>query len=560
MVTRVPIYLGGTGESTQAAAQAALGLHTSNSVAFTTVTIGAVNVLANDYATLISATTNPIITGNVIINSNSANDALRITQIGSGNAFVVEDSANPDATPTVITREGDVIVGGTAAIPSYLYANPQLFVMGGSAGGQKGGQFTVVFSNDTVGPSVELGKSRSTTVGTVGTIVQDGDTLGIISFNGDDGTDLRTPGATIRAQVDGTPGTNDMPGRLVFSTTGDGASTPTERMRIDSTGNVGIGTSSPNVLLHLSGSSTTARARIASTSAGASAFDGSGAGLELLAGNMNTTSKYTPAIKFGTTDVDFTTTNPKFGAAIVATAVQAYSLDTAGGMNLEFWTAPVNPGTGSGLVQNMTLTSTGRLGIGTTSPDYPLSVQSGGDAQISLKNSSGNTEAYIATAGAFGSAGVDDLRIRSDAANIVFGFSGTETVRFTSTGNVGIGTATPAATLDVVGTFSDAKANTIQQTLTDAATIAWDASLGRVATVTLGASRTFGAPTNLKVGTYILHVIQGGTGSYTITWNGVFKWTAATAPTLSTAVGRRDIFSFISDGTNLYGAMIPDVR
>ena len=107
---------------------------------------------------------------------------------------------------------------------------------------------------------------------------------------------------------------------------------------------------------------------------------------------------------------------------------------------------------------------------------------------------------------------------------------------------------------------SFAKANILQQTLTDAATISWNTSLGQIATVTLGASRTMGAPTNLRVGTYILHVIQGGTGSYTITWNGVFKWTAAVAPTLSTVVGRRDVFSFISDGTNLYGAMIPDVR
>jgi hypothetical protein len=68
------------------------------------------------------------------------------------------------------------------------------------------------------------------------------------------------------------------------------------------------------------------------------------------------------------------------------------------------------------------------------------------------------------------------------------------------------------------------------------------------------------APTNLKVGTYILNVIQDGTGSRTITWNSVFKWTAAVAPPLTTAANRRDVFSFFSDGTNLYGSFLPDVR
>lgn len=43
------------------------------------------------------------------------------------------------------------------------------------------------------------------------------------------------------AFVDGTLGTNDMPGRLVFSTTKDGASSPTEAMRIDSGQRIGIG-------------------------------------------------------------------------------------------------------------------------------------------------------------------------------------------------------------------------------------------------------------------------------------------------------------------------------
>jgi hypothetical protein len=57
----------------------------------------------------------------------------------------------------------------------------------------------------------------------------------LISFQGSDGTNF-VESAAIQAQVDGTPGTNDMPGRLMFSTTADGASSPTERARITSGG------------------------------------------------------------------------------------------------------------------------------------------------------------------------------------------------------------------------------------------------------------------------------------------------------------------------------------
>jgi len=111
------------------------------------------------------------------------------------------------------------------------------------------------------------------------------------------------------------------------------------------------------------------------------------------------------------------------------------------------------------------------------------------------------------------------------------------------------------------GTTVD-KSNALSQTLTDGATITWDTSLGRVATVTLGAAgRTFAAPTNLKVGTYILRVYQDATGSRTITsWNAVFKWTAAVAPVLSTGANKLDIITFFSDGTNLYGSYLPDMR
>jgi hypothetical protein len=109
------------------------------------------------------------------------------------------------------------------------------------------------------------------------------------------------------------------------------------------------------------------------------------------------------------------------------------------------------------------------------------------------------------------------------------------------------------------GTTTD-KSNALSQTLTDQATVTWDMASGRVATVTLGASRTIAAPTNQKVGTYILRVIQGGSGSYTLTWNGNYKWTAQTAPVLSTAVGAVDIITFFSDGTKMYGSYLPDMR
>lgn len=93
-------------------------------------------------------------------------------------------------------------------------------------------------------------------------------------------------------------------------------------------------------------------------------------------------------------------------------------------------------------------------------------------------------------------------------------------------------------------------------TLTDAATIAWNLQTQQTAKVTLTDNRTLGAPTNMVDGyTYILRVIQDGTGSRTLAYNGVFKWPGGVAPTLSTAASAIDILTFLSDGTNMYGAI-----
>ena len=107
-----------------------------------------------------------------------------------------------------------------------------------------GGSFQVGGSSTSgAAPTAELnafgfdGRLRLTraTTGTPITVVANNDIIGRIAFDGYDGSAYREA-AKILGEVDGTPGASDMPGRLVFSTTADGASSPTERMRIGSTG------------------------------------------------------------------------------------------------------------------------------------------------------------------------------------------------------------------------------------------------------------------------------------------------------------------------------------
>jgi hypothetical protein len=84
------------------------------------------------------------------------------------------------------------------------------------------------------GADIVFTRSRSATIDT-NTIMQSGDQISRIWFAGANGTGYDLA-ASIGADIDGTPGANDMPGRLVFSTTADGASSPTERMRINEKG------------------------------------------------------------------------------------------------------------------------------------------------------------------------------------------------------------------------------------------------------------------------------------------------------------------------------------
>jgi hypothetical protein len=152
-------------------------------------------------------------------------DQVAVATNGTGRLFV--DSGGRLLVGTSTSRivggvERAVQIEGTSATPGLsLYRN----------------------TNDATPAALHLGKSRGTAVGS-NTIVQANDSLGLIAFYGSDGSAPR-PGAWISASADGTPGANDMPGRLVFLTTPSGSEIPTERLRITSAGRVGIGTSSP---------------------------------------------------------------------------------------------------------------------------------------------------------------------------------------------------------------------------------------------------------------------------------------------------------------------------
>lgn len=100
-------------------------------------------------------------------------------------------------------------------------------------------------SVDSGGATLEFLKRR-----TNWGVVSSGDRLGTIGWSGADSVDAANA-AQIYVEVDGTPGSNDMPGRIVFATTPDNTASVVERMRIEQDGNVGIGSTNPGDLLDL---------------------------------------------------------------------------------------------------------------------------------------------------------------------------------------------------------------------------------------------------------------------------------------------------------------------
>jgi len=245
-----------------------------------------------------------------------------------------------------IDSSGNLLVGATSTRS-----------VGGSFQASIGGQiyneqgnigltpFTTVLNRaDSNALRFVLGKSRGTAAGAVTSVVS-GDGIAEFLFAAADGTTIDPLVAGIKASAEGTVSTGIVPGRLTFSTASS-AGTYTERMRIDSSGRVGIGSAAPTEQLQVAGS-------IHLTGAGG--FPATGVGIEIV-----------PSVASGTN------------------YIQAYSRDASSWQTLAINSGLTTFGTGG--TERMRINSTGEVGIGGTSgTDTNLAV---------LSNITGATTAY----------------------------------------------------------------------------------------------------------------------------------------------------------------------
>lgn len=168
-------------------------------------------------------------------------ERLLITASGQINLTPATDVTMANGTGLVIGHTAQVTVGGILA---------ELQVLGTADADSS--EVIARWSADANGPKLVLAKSRNAAIGSF-TVVQSGDILGTIEFDADDGADMATPGAAIIAAVDGSPSGDDMPTRLTFSTTTNGAATMTERMRLTNTGIMLIGSGAVTTHANMTG-------------------------------------------------------------------------------------------------------------------------------------------------------------------------------------------------------------------------------------------------------------------------------------------------------------------
>ncbi len=351
-----------------------------------------------------------------------------------------------------------------------------------------------------------------------------------------------------QALVGGTGTTDD----LTFQTTSGvgatgadmhfnvGSNGATEALTILNNGNVGIGTTGPSKLLHLSDAinpslritDTTNTVNSEFRSEDSLSFLGTASNhdLRLMTNSASRlTIDNTGNIGIGVTDPDKTlevfetVAEAQLKVSYDATRYADFQVDSVGDLVIDPQGNDVflnddnflvctggscpagNPtGTGNIIVEN-------KLGIGQTTPTSKLTIETQDGTTDFLDITSTITASAILT--------------------------------FDAAGNLGIGTATPVSRLAI---GAGGAITTVENTLADSGTIAIDWLDGNQQDVTLGGNRTI-TFTNYIAGQILrLVVCQDATGSRTLAWPSSVVWNDATAPTLSTVATQCDLFAFVA--------------
>lgn len=207
------------------------------------IATGNVVVTKNLSAGNINTSGNLVVSGNTFLGNgvhvvNFSNfDALRITNRGTGYSFVINDEAT-DPSPLAINGDGVFIKGDLSPFVTRVGGTtitPEIQQVGSVNANSSFASFS--YSADpTISPHYLMARSRGTKSSP--TLVSEGDILGRISSAGWDGAKY-VESSRIEFRIDtisgagGVPALNDMPGAISFLITDDGESSPTERLKVN---------------------------------------------------------------------------------------------------------------------------------------------------------------------------------------------------------------------------------------------------------------------------------------------------------------------------------------
>ena len=307
-----------------------------------------------------TASTNYTVSGTTLSFGASAPDSgavITVVHMGfsSGNKAVMDGSITPVKLSTgglYWNTSGQVSIGNTT--PRGVGGSIRALTIEG-IGPSSQGISLIRNSADASASFILLTKTRGTAIN-ANNAVTSGDSLGNIYFYGADGTTsssaIGAAAALIVGQVDGTVSTGVVPGRLVFQTASS-AGTLTERMRIDSDGNLSVG-------------ATNATGRITAIKTGKATIVGldttsyaaSVGGTLDLGGNYRTTGDYQTFVR------------------IAAEKTNATNADY--GYNMGFYVTTNNGSTFG--TKAITLTSTGTMDLPFGQIKFPASQNASSDA------------------------------------------------------------------------------------------------------------------------------------------------------------------------------------